>query len=186
MPNSPWIRLLLFMLPAIGGCGGDRGSTNARLEDPDPRIRREAIRDLASANGATGDALPHLLARLEDGDSSVRVAAALAIHEFDPTNAACRPVIETALLQGQGPVFLAIAAEGPKSEWAVPTLLTLMQDRRPAIRALSARSLGEIAPKDTRVVKALRRGLRDESRAVRRACEQAVEHVTTTAAPNSS
>jgi len=177
--------LLLLLSPAIVGCSDDHAYVIAELQDPDPQVRRAAIRTLTATQDLTHDAMPQIVARLEDDDPSVRVAAALAILAHEPANPVCRPAIDAALRGGQGPVFLAVSAAGTQAEWAVPTLLALVEDRRPAIRALASHSLGEIAPADTRVVSALRRGLQDASPVVRLASERALRQSPPATAPKS-
>ncbi|MGD9634609.1 MAG: HEAT repeat domain-containing protein [Pirellulales bacterium] len=144
------------------------------LTDPNPEIRREAIRTLSSDANSARTYLPEFTAALRDSDSSIRVAAALAIQRFDPQNAAHQPILESALRAGQGPVFLEVGRAGRDAAWAVPTLLTLLDDRRPPIRALAAQTLGAIAPAEEHVRAALQRSLRDENAAVRNASRRAL------------
>lgn len=159
----------------VAGCSGDEVSATAALRDADPQVRRTAVRALVASNDDPKTALPALLFVLEDQDESVRVTAALEVQKLDPKNARSQAILTEALRDGQGPVFLEIGQTGENANWAVPTLVSLLADRRAPIRALAAQALGEIGVTDDRVASALRRGLRDESPAVRTACEKALE-----------
>lgn len=165
----------VLLLSLSTGCGGDE-AWRERLGDPDPSVRRAAIRDVASKVGPTA-AVPVLTPALADADEKVQVAAALALLEVDPHNADCRPVIERALSGGQGPVFIAVGATGEAADWAVPTLVQLLSDRKVVVRALAAKTLGEIGVASEAVDAALRRGLRDNSPAVRNASRGALDRL---------
>lgn len=158
----------------VAGCSGRDDDATAALSDADPQVRRTAIRALAASNDDPNTALPALLPVLEDHDESVRVTAALEVQKLEPKNARCQAILTEALRDGQGPVFLEIGQSGEKATWAVPTLLSLLTDRRAPIRALAAQTIGQIGVADDRVTSALRRGLRDESPVVRKACEKAL------------
>jgi HEAT repeat protein len=167
---------VLLPLPIALGCGRDEGAWQTRLKDPNPSVRRAAVHDVASTFDST-EAVPVLTAALRDNDEKVQVAAALALLEIEPRNADCQPIIERALLGGHGPAFIAVGASGEDAQWAVPTLVKLLSDRKTMVRALAAKTLGEIGSKGEEVDAALRRGLRDENRAVRNASQQALDRL---------
>jgi HEAT repeat protein len=72
-------------------------------------------------------------------------------------------------------VFLAVEQAGSAAGWAVPTLVALLADSRASIRALAAQTIGKVGSDDQAALAALRRGLRDNSPAVRKACQRALE-----------
>jgi HEAT repeat protein len=167
-------------LLAVAGCTGGDDGWRTQLGDPDPNVRRAAIRTVELLPDSA-IAVSALVPVARDADQRVRVAAALAILKIDPQNLVCRPEIERALRNGEGPVFIALGRCGDRGTWAVPTLVELMQDRRAPIRALSAQTLGELGATNEKVDSSLRRGLRDDSPAVRSACERALERLTSAA-----
>jgi HEAT repeat protein len=166
-------QLIALALLLSAGCSSHEEQTIAALRDVDPQVRRSAVRALAAYHGRSKTATLSLLAPLEDQDKSVRVTAALEVLKLDAKNARSQAILMDALRDGQGPVFLEIGQSGDKASWAVPMLVSLLADRRAPIRALAAQTIGEIGVADDRVEPALRRGLRDESAAVRKACEKA-------------
>jgi HEAT repeat protein len=170
-----WRGALLIVIVLSASCADQHDATRFALSNSDPEVRRDAIRMLTGDASAAKVFLPELAAALQDEAPSVRVAAALAIQQLEPQNTAYQPILESALRGGQGPVFLEVGRTGIDGKWAIPTLLSLLRDRRPPIRALSAQALGQIAPEDERVRPALERGLRDENAAVRKACQQAID-----------
>jgi HEAT repeat protein len=159
------------------GCTDHADGWRTQLQDPDPSVRRQTIRSLAESPVLPADAISMLAAALEDREPSVRVAAALAIQHIDPQNRAFVPVLEAALREGQGPIFLVIGREGANASWAIPTLVSLLSDRRAPIRALAAQTLGEIGVASDRVETSLRHGLQDEKPAVQKACRQALDRL---------
>jgi HEAT repeat protein len=116
------------------------------LKDDDREVRRLAIRALGQLGP---DAVPHLPAirrSLEDDEHSVRLAAALAIHELDPTEKSHIGVLIETMRMGEGGTIVAVGRFGESAVWSVPTLVSLLQDRRAGIRRLAAQALEEIGP----------------------------------------
>src|SRR5262245_30061049 len=71
-------RLVALSGLLVLGCGRNDETWRARILDPDPRVRRSAVHDVASTvEPAT--AVPGLTAALQDADEKVKVAAALAL-----------------------------------------------------------------------------------------------------------
>jgi HEAT repeat protein len=168
-----WLLALIWV--AAVGCGGD--STSAligKLSDGDPRVRREAAEALANHSNESAAIVPALEHSLADSDTSVRLAAALSIATLSPENEAFRPVILESLRAGHAPIFVEVGQMGPAAKWAVPTLVELLSNQRPQIRALAAKSLGQIGATDGSAQAALQRCLRDENKAVRKAAEVAL------------
>jgi HEAT repeat protein len=143
-------RAIVCLLLVVVGCTGAVEEWRAQLGDPDPAVRRAAIRALEASPDAAAE-LPALEHALDDGDASVRVAAALVIQKIAPRNTSY--------------------------EWAIPTLIALLSDRRASIRALAARTLGDVGLADSRVESALQRSLRDSRPAVRKAAQQAQKKI---------
>jgi HEAT repeat protein len=162
----------------VGGCGGNStGDLLRQLENPDPTMRRSAIRALVDERGDVAVLVPALERVLGDTDTSVRLSAAVALQKIDPANQSFRPLLIESLEAGHAPLFLEVGRMGPDAEWAVPTLVTLLTHPQPQIRALSARALGEIGVAGRIVETALKQRLRDDSAAVRRAAERALEQI---------
>jgi HEAT repeat protein len=119
--------------------------------------------------------MPVLERSLADAEASVRVAAALTIQKIEPTNHAFTGVLIEALRAGHGPVFLEVSRMKPAADWAIPTLIVLLGDSRASIRALAARTLGDVGVVDRSVKSALERSQRDDHPAVRKAAQSALE-----------
>ncbi len=143
--------------------------------DPDIEVKEVVITSLGSMGSRATTSLPALEQSLLDSELSVRVAAALAIEKIDPRSKSYVPVFTESLRAGHGPVFLEVGRMGTDAEWAVPTLVALLSDRRASIRALAADTLGKIGVADGNVKAALERSLRDDSPGVRKAAQRALE-----------
>jgi hypothetical protein len=146
-------------------------------DDEDTQVRETAIEGLGKMGSHANACLPALKHALEDPQSSVRVSAALAICRIDPSVEVQQPVILEALRRGHATVFLEVGQMGNRAEWAVTTLVELSNHPRPHIRALSARTLGEIGIASDVVTASLKRCLQDSERAVRTAAERALEQI---------
>ncbi|MEX2092267.1 MAG: HEAT repeat domain-containing protein [Pirellulales bacterium] len=145
--------------------------------DPDAGVRECAAVALGSLKAASVASLPVLDTLLDDPESSVRIAAALAIQKIDPRHESYVAVLTDALKAGHGPVFLEVGQMGAGAEWAVPMLVTKLSDPRASIRALAARTLGKIGVADSKTKSALKRSLRDDRPAVRKAAQHALEQI---------
>jgi len=164
----------------VGGCGGNStGDLLGQLENPDPTMRRSAIRALVDERGDVAVLVPALERVLGDTDTSVRLSAAVALQKIDPANQSFRPLLVESLEAGHAPMFLEVGRMGPDAAWAVPTLVRLLSHPQPQIRALAARALGEIGVADADVESVLRRRVRDDAAAVRRAAQKALEQIQT-------
>jgi HEAT repeat protein len=144
--------------------------------DPDLEVRENAVDALAQKGSAAKSSASALEQALDDSEVSVRLKAALAIRAIDPANRSYVPVFVESLRAGHGPVFLEVGRMGVEADWAVPTLVALLSDRRATIRALAARTLGTIGVADGSVESALQRSLRDDHPTVRKAAQQALDH----------
>jgi HEAT repeat protein len=154
------------------------GLTRA-IGDSNPAVRELAITTLGQIGPDVKAALPAIESSLHDEHPSVRTAAALAIDSIDPNTQIHLPVLIEALRRGDGPVFLAVGRMAERGAWAVPTLVALLSDRRPPVRALAAKSLGEIGPPARSAEGALQKRLRDDQPSVRKAAKNALQQIAT-------
>jgi HEAT repeat protein len=155
----------------------DETSDVVAADDADSTVRELAITTLARIGPEAKDALPALESALRDENASVRTAAALAIDSIEPNWQVHRPVLIQSLRAGDGPVFLAVGRMGERAAWAVPTLVGLLSDRRPPVRALAAKALGGIGPAARDAERGLTQCLRDPEASVRRAAQNALRQI---------
>lgn len=72
---------ILAALSMLAGCGnGSSGSLYQRLQDEDPHVRIQAIKQACQQGDP--DALPHMVDRLADGDRDVRVFAIIGLEKM--------------------------------------------------------------------------------------------------------
>jgi HEAT repeat protein len=147
--------------------------------DSDPAIRELAITTLGHIGPQAKEALPALERALKDENASVRIASALAIDSIEPNSQVHQPVLIESLRAGDGPVFISVGQMGERAAWAVPTLASLVSDRRPPIRALAAKALGGIGAPARSAEGALQKGLRDDQPSVRKAAQNALQKIAT-------
>jgi HEAT repeat protein len=143
----------------------------------DVEVREIAVAALGQNGRDSASVLPILEQALADQEQSVRLKAALAIYAIAPMRQDFVPVLLDSLRAGHGTVFLEVGRMRGRAKWAVPTLVSLLSDRRAQIRALAAQALGEIGVKNDRVESSLRWGLQDDRPAVRNACQQALDRL---------
>jgi HEAT repeat protein len=141
--------------------------------DEDRDVRRAACRSLGEIGDFREAALSALLARLEDEEFPVQLAAAFALLKLDPQGRAYVPALTRAMRRGEGGTIVAVGRLGRQAEWAVPTLVDLLRDRRPGVRRLAAEALGRIGLTEE-AAEALRKASRDPDDRVRRAAEAAL------------
>jgi HEAT repeat protein len=115
---------------------------------------------------------------LEDDEQPVRIAAAFAIQELAPTEESHTAVLIEAMKMGEGGVIVAVGEYGPSAAWAVPTLVSLLQDRRPGIRRITADALRQIGSAAAAAKDALRQAAQsDEDDRVRDAAQEALRAI---------
>jgi HEAT repeat protein len=177
---DPKIRLAAARTLEVGrGNGIDVAAGLSQVvDDADPAVRELAITTLGRIGTQAKEALPALERALKDENASVRTAAALAIDSVEPNSQVHRPVLIESLRAGDGPVFIAVGQMGERATWAVPTLMSLLSDRRPPVRALAAKALGGIGPAARDAERALRQSLRDPEASVRKAAQNALRQIT--------
>jgi HEAT repeat protein len=121
--------------------------------------------------------VPALERALEDREAEVRQGAALAIGAIDPTNSRYQQSLIDAMRAANGPAMLEVGKMGHGAAWAVPTLIPLLSHESAKVRALSARTLGQIGPVAERATPALKRALGDPHDAVKDAARDALEKI---------
>ncbi len=146
----------------------------AGLRDPLPRNRLAAIRGLQSL--ATADAVPGLMAALEDREEGVRAGANAALLEvtgrddgFDPSASEQERLVAVSRWEAW---WAENKGRRPMDWWEA----ALLSDEVPANRAEAARRLGKI--KDWEAIRYLVQGLEDEAPGVRAAALQALSGLT--------
>lgn len=166
---------------ALGDAPGDAATIVPALAaacgDEELEVRERACESLGQFGPAAEAGLVALEQALKDGQRPVCLAAAMAILRVAPGHEAAEDVVGHALRSGDGPVFLAVGRMGTDAAWATPTLVALLSDSRPAIRALAAHTLGEVGVADDRVFAALTRSQGDRRPAVRDAATRALAEI---------
>jgi HEAT repeat protein len=144
----------------------------AALRDVDPEVRRWSCRALGELPAQP--ALQQLEDVLQDGDVSVRRAAAFAAQRLSPESTAYRAELISAMKAGDGGVIVAVQALQPPAEWAIPTLATILKDdRRPGLRRLAAEALGILGSQSAAASTALEQATKDRNDQVRAAAAAA-------------
>jgi HEAT repeat protein len=146
-------------------------------KDPDLEVREAAVTSLSHLGSSAKSSLSALEESLRDPEASVRLLAAMAIQKIDPQSKSYATVILDSLNAGDGPTFLDVGQMGSAATWAVPTLIKLLSHPRTGIRALAARTLGDIGSGAIDAQSALKQALRDPNPAVRNAAERALNRI---------
>jgi HEAT repeat protein len=87
------------------------------------------------------------------------------------------PVLAAAMRGGDGRVMLQVGCMGAEAEWAVSTLIELLSHESPQLRALAARTLGQIGPAASAAAPALERATKDPNGAVQGAAKAALDRI---------
>lgn len=125
------------------------------ITDSDSEVRRWVCRTLGELGETASPAVPALEGALKDSETAVRRSAAFALQKLAPDSKAYRLELSDAMLDGDGGVIVALPKLSPKPDWAIPSLVKLLKDRRPGTRRLAAEALGEIGISSTEVQPAL-------------------------------
>jgi HEAT repeat protein len=152
-------------------------------KDSDAEVRAQAIVALGRAGAAANSYVPAVEESLRDPDAAVRISAALAIWKIDPANERGQPILLDALNAGNGPIFLELGRKGDRAAWAAPTLVRLLAHPQAGIRALAARTLGQIGTAPPEAQPALELLERDSDPAVRRAAQTALAKISVKSGP---
>lgn len=148
------------------------------IGDEDREVRRLAIHAISQVGPQAISFLSALTDALDDEELSVRLAAALAIDRLDPEEESHRKVLITAMRMGEGGIIVAVGQAGERAAWAVPTLIELVNDKRPGIRRITVNALEQIGPAAAAARDALKRvAEQDTDDRVRDAAKRALERI---------
>ena len=197
LPHSPVYVTNLFS-------GQDRYGGHSRsywidnLDNPDARVRQEAIFALGACGSDSGEAVPALAAILAgDAEGKVRSEAALALMKMHPASRTALPELSQALQDEEPGVrmyaALALFRLGNEARSAVPALIQALGDEGNqrnvgtfffTIRELVALTLGRASAGTAEAVPALMEVLRGNgTMALRRAVTRALGDIGTEARP---
>jgi HEAT repeat protein len=149
----------------------------AALDDKAPEVRRAAAEALGRIGGDAEEIRLALQSKLTDESEPVRFHAAEALIRLDPKQQNALEALVKGLKDAEDPVRARAAAAlgkmGPhaKPAWS-PLAETLAKDTNPAVRSVSAKSLGRIDP--LAAVPLLIAALRDPEVQVRNAAAEAL------------
>ncbi len=186
--RTTFLLILLFLLStALHGMGfpgtGDQTTSRAiaRLGDPDPAIRWDAITDLAK----TGErAVPELAGALRNDNATVRWSAAIALRRMGSTARGAAPELGIALADSSARVreeaAAALGAIGARDVRTVAALIPCLSDRDVFVVGKAAGALGTIGEP---AVPALIRTLGASDRSARRAAAIALAKMGAAAMP---
>ncbi len=145
------------------------------LDDPSASTRRAAMIGLAQLGPAAGDAVPRLIALLQQPTDRAHALATLqAIGK--PAVAALLDLLQRTSDERHAEVIEILGKIGVPARSAIPALIHLAKDRSSVIRFQAITSLGNICPSCDPVSLVLQNALDDESERVRSA---AAAHLST-------
>jgi HEAT repeat protein len=155
------------------------------LRDGTPAVRVAVAEVLAAAdatNPEVRETLPTLRSLLENQESTVRVAVALAIARLDPADRTALPLLTELLMSKEGPARApaarALGKIGMRARVALPELKAACRDPDPQVRAAAIEALGGLGlDRDVNgggMVPTLIEALEDREETVRRASVQAL------------
>jgi HEAT repeat protein len=147
------------------------------VADADVGVSQAAITTLGRFGEAAKPAVPVLEGSLSHSESRLRLAAARSLAKIDPQSTRYQQEFLEALREGNGPVFLEVGRMGKKAQWAVPTLVELLNHQQTHVRALAAQTLGEIGIASDEITSALQRRLQDSEPSVRHAAQSAIKRL---------
>lgn len=148
------------------------------VTDGDAEVRRWVCRTLGELGEIATPAVPALEGALKDSETAVRRSAAFALQKLAPDTKAYRLELSDAMLDGDGGVIVALPKLSPKPDWAIPSLVKLLKDRRPGSRRLAAEALGEIGIPSPEVQPALETAAaKDADDRVRESAAQALQKI---------
>jgi HEAT repeat protein len=134
--------------------------------------------------GCGGDPVASLIRELQDEETAVRRAAAIAINRLDPNDLDHQRVLIDAMKSGEGGIIVRVGQMSPNAAWAVPTMIELLNDRRPGIRRITANALEQIGSAGVAAKPSLKRlALSDPDERVREAAERALVGLNSSGSP---
>jgi HEAT repeat protein len=147
------------------------------ITDPDPTVRAAIVTGLSQHGQNIPLCTVILVTALHDQDQHIQLQAALALQKIAPTSADKNSILTTAMRAGDGKVFLAVGAAGKDGVWAVPTLIEVLSNPAPQLRALAAQTLGRIGFIARPAKSALEQATHDQNQAVQQAARTALEQI---------
>ena len=151
-----------------------RDALQNATSDSDREVRRLscfALGEIGTANRRV------LSAALDDAEMSVRLSAAYALLKLDDADPEAAETLSVAMRAGDGGVIVSVTSAGARAAWAIPTLTTLLTDRRAGIRRLAAEGLGKIGGASQSALPTLKRATQDRDDRVRAAAAEAIEQI---------
>jgi HEAT repeat protein len=133
-------------------------------------FRRYAAEALGKIGPEAKEAIPALIAALNDQDADVRRYAADALGEIGPEAKVAVPAL-IAALNDQDIVVRSSAAEalgkiGPEAKEVVPALIAALKDQKVLVRSSAVHALGKIGPEAKEAAPALSAALNDQDAVV--------------------
>jgi HEAT repeat protein/lysophospholipase L1-like esterase len=163
----------------VGPEPSDVAALSAALTRPDPYVRGFAAWALGNLEGAAGEAVPALVAALNEDDTATVVAAALA--RIGPGAAQAVPALVASLKDADAGrrwrSARALGRIGPAAAGAVGDLEAALADPNEAVRVHAARALGRIGPAARPAAAALQRATGDPDPSVRQEARGALERL---------
>lgn len=144
------------------------------LRDRHPTLRQASARALGDLGDGSPAVLTGLQESLKDPELSVQLAAAWSLQKLDPGGKQYVPLLVDTMRSGEGGTIVAVGNLGPSADWAVPTLTTLLNYRRPGVRRLAAEALAKIGPDAAARAALEQRASRDPDDRVREAAAAAL------------
>ena len=146
------------------------------LTDNDPRVRRAVVDAFSKIRPGPETAVPMMIKVFSDADPSVVVRA---LHSLSEAGDRIVPaVIETLKNEKTRYWGLLLLHElGPKAKDAVPTLVEVLDDKRPEVRMEVLMAIAAIGPDAKVAAPAVVAALKDENQAVRRAAALAAGRI---------
>ncbi|MEW6359260.1 MAG: HEAT repeat domain-containing protein [Planctomycetota bacterium] len=145
--------------------------TGQAFNDPNPRIRRQAILDMAATGEAGAEALAPML---NDKDLVVRRTAARKLTDMGQ---AAMPALVEALKNDDLVVRrIAVIALGRVGGDAAPHLAGALKDKEPVVRQSAVVALASIRPSTEEILKLLEDATKDEDARVQEAARSAVNN----------
>lgn len=150
------------------------------VDDPDPEVRKSALRAIEAIGPAAVEAVPMLKRALTDRDAGVRTAAGCTLAGLDhPTPNALADLVErygSENVEEQWVTLRTLGRMGRAAPAALPHLLLALRDRRGSVRGEAALALGDAGARSA--LADLRRLARhDREEHVRRAARAALSQI---------
>ena len=140
------------------------------LRDPDPKRRAESANELAGFGSHARPAVPALIKLLDDPEPQVRIRGVYSLGLLGPDVAKEGGSKMVAIMKDKGQsedirwaTAINLARLGQCRDEAVPILLSWLESGSPKLGQVAASTLGKLGDKDSKVVPALLKALKDKS-----------------------